>query len=107
MNDIAESNIELHWNSSLLEKSGEPDSDAFIVRALLDALARDTPLVESEPVFLDLRDTDAPNHVLEICDRILGMPQEIDVSGRAFHRCIPDAQEQRPLEDETIVVLGS
>jgi hypothetical protein len=68
VNDIAEGDIELHRNSGFLEQSGELDSDTFVIRIFFDALAADTPRVEAEPVLLDVRDTDASNHVLEIRD---------------------------------------
>jgi hypothetical protein len=83
MNNVAEADVELHGQTSSLEKPSERDPDAHVVRVLLDPLARNGSAIELEAVIGHDGRADLSHDAFNDADLVFDVAEQIDVACRA------------------------
>lgn len=71
MDDVAETDVYLHWDLSPFEKSSEYDANPLVIRVFLDAFTNDGIWIERHTIVHHFDRTDGTDDPFEILDGVV------------------------------------
>src|SRR5680860_72792 len=103
-NRVAKSDVQLHRDSGLIEKTGEGHSQPLIIGIFGNAIHFQSVRIKAQAIIDNVRSNNITNLRQNRLRLIAGLAQHVDIPGRAAVRPLHGPKHQRALEGETVVM---